>query len=110
MAQYGYVFCLARRENPTLVRIGWMPRTSESSLNYEDLVDHINMREAARGNDGWKVLIAKYDVPKPHQGFKEIQEFMNNVHIQPEVDLYFAREVVLKRYFNRINGRFYSDD
>ena len=65
MAQYGYVFCLASRENPTLVRIDWMPRTSSSSLNYENLVGHINIRESARGNAGWKVLIAKYDVPKP---------------------------------------------
>jgi len=110
MVQYGYVYCLASRESPTLVRIDWLPRTSGSSLNYENLVGHINVRESARGNAGWKVLIAKYDVPKPEQACREIKEFMDHAHIQPDVDLYFATEEVLRRYFNRLAGRFYSDD
>jgi hypothetical protein len=109
MSQYGYVFCLASRENPTLVRIDWMPRTSTRSLNLEHLTGFINVRESSRGNAGWKVLIAKYDVPKPEKAFREIQEFMRHVHIQPDVDLYFATEVVLRRYFTRIEGHFYTD-
>ena len=110
MHQNGYIFCLASSTNPTIVKVDWIPMSTPTPLDYKDFKGLVSMRESARGNAGWKIVVAKYNVANPKLEYNKLIDFLNHVHIQPEVGLYFASYQVINRYFDRVGGDYYNHD
>jgi len=110
MHQNGYIFCLASSTNPTIMKVDWIPISMSPALEYKDFKGLVYMRESARGNAGWKIVVAKYNVANPEIEYNKLVNFLNHVHTQPEIGLYFASYQVISKYFDRIGGSYYNQD
>jgi hypothetical protein len=110
MPQNGYIFCLASPENSTIMKVDWIPMSTSSPLEYKHFKAFVYMREAARGNAGWKIVAAKYNVPNPKAEYTKLVNYLNHVHTQPELGMYFVTQDVIHRYFDRIGGTEYNMD
>ena len=87
-----------------------MPMSTSSALEYKHFKALVYMRESARGNAGWKIVAAKYNVPNPKMEHGKLVDYLNHVHTQPELGMYFVSSQIIHKYFDRIGGTEYNMD
>jgi hypothetical protein len=92
------------------MKVEWMPMSTSSPLEYKHFKAFVYMRESARGNAGWIIAAAKYNVPNPKAEYTKLVNYLNHVHKQPEVGMYFVTRDVIHRYFDRVGGTDYEQD
>ena len=110
MPQNGYIFCLASPENSTIMKVDWMPMTTMSALEYKHFKALVYMRESSRGYAGWTIVAAKYNVPNPKMEYAKLVNYLDHIHTQPELGMYFVSQQVIHKYFDRIGGTDYNMD